>query len=120
MVDAKAPLRSEIVSVRVTPRERVLLERAAQRSRTQLSAFIRGCALSEAEACERALPEVKRVRLVDVVEVASSVGKKDEPNRLGLRSLSASLAACIQTLGAAREAYTLIKRVFALIGLCLP
>jgi len=77
-------------------------------------------ALEAVKQATAGLPESERVQVVEVVEAVAVEAKKDKPNLLTIRSLSAGIATAIQTLGAARPAYDMLKGALALLGITLP
>ncbi len=68
----------------------------------------------------QAIGDAERVQIVEVVDEAVTEAQKPKPNRLALRSLMSGIATSVQTLGAARPAYDILKGVLALLGVHLP
>lgn len=66
------------------------------------------------------LPVNAASNLNDVIEEAKSEIEKPSPNRIKLQGVLAAIAASVQTLGSAKDAYALLKGTAALIGVHLP
>ncbi|MEX2374982.1 MAG: hypothetical protein WD942_05265 [Dehalococcoidia bacterium] len=66
------------------------------------------------------LSEKERTDALELAAEAAAEMEKEEPNSLKLRSAFQGLATTVQTLGAASNAYQLLKGAASLLGLVLP
>jgi hypothetical protein len=96
----------------------VVLQDSASEERQRLREALEVVRIAVGET--RELPESEAGDLKDVIAEAQSEIEKPSPNRIRLQGVLAGIAASVQTLGSAKDAYAVLKGAAALIGVHLP